>query len=150
MSLYLGLSSLPQWRKHLLKLLTSNARESISSLARKLNLSRTAVQERIHKLENQGIIAGYTVKLDNEYEKRLIKAWVTIKTRQKLNKQVVATISRVEDVCSLRSINGVYDLITTVQAENPGKIDEVLDRIGGIEGIEKTISSIELSIKFER
>ena len=90
------------------------------------------------------------MKLDNEYEKRLIKAWVTIKTRQKLNKQVVAAISRIDDVCSLRSISGVYDLIATVQAENPGKIDEVLDRIGGIEGIEKTISSIELSIKFER
>ncbi len=136
--------------QHLLKLLTANARESTSSLARKLNLSRTAVQERIHKLENQGIIAGYTVKLDNEYEKRLIKAWVTIKTRQKLNKQVVAAISRIEDVCSLRSISGIYDLIATVQAETPGKIDDVLDTIGAIEGIEKTISSIELSIKFER
>jgi DNA-binding Lrp family transcriptional regulator len=136
--------------KYLLKLLQQNARESISSLARKLNLSRTAVQERIHKLENQGIIAGYTVKLNTEYEKRQIKAWVTMRTKQKLNRQVVAELSKIEEITSLRTVSGVYDLIATVLADSTDAMDDVLDRMGTTTGVEKTQSSIVLSIKFER
>ena len=134
----------------LLQLLNQNARESTASLARKLNLSRTAVQERISKLESQGVIAGYTVKLTEDYQKRIIKAWVTMKIKQKLTAQVVAAISRMEHVTSLRTISGIYDLIATISAENTETIDRVLDEIGCLEGIEKTISSIELSVKFER
>ena len=134
----------------LLQLLKQNARESTASLARKLNLSRTAVQERISKLESQGVIAGYTVKLTEDYQKRIIKAWVTMKIKQKLTAQVVAAISRMKHVTSLRTISGIYDLIATISAENTETIDRVLDEIGCLEGIEKTISSIELSVKFER
>ena len=134
----------------LLQLLTDNARESTASLARKLNLSRTAVQERISKLESQGVIAGYTVKLTEDYQKRIIRAWVTMKIKQKLTSQVVAAISRIEQVTSLRTISGIYDLIATISAENTEIIDQVLDELGKIEGIEKTISSIELSVRFER
>ena len=134
----------------LLQLLTQNARESTASLARKLNLSRTAVQERISKLESQGVIAGYTVKLSEDYQKRIIKAWVTMKIKQKLTAQVVNAINKIPEVTSLRTISGIYDLIATISAENTEVIDQVLDDIGKIEGIEKTISSIELSVKFER
>ena len=134
----------------LLQLLKQNARESTASLARKLNLSRTAVQERISKLESQGIIAGYTVKLTEDYQKRTIKAWVTMKIKQKLTAQVVSAISKIEEVTSLRTISGIYDLIATISAENTETIDQVLDELGKMEGIEKTISSIELSVKFDR
>lgn len=136
--------------KLLLKLLQQNARESTSSLARKLSLSRTAVQERIHKLENQGVIAGYTVKLHAEFEKRQIKAWVVMRTKQKLNRQVVTALSKIDEITSLRTISGVYDLIATLQADSTQMMDEVLDRVGLTPGVEKTLSSIELSIKFER
>ena len=47
--------------RELLSLLKANAREPVASLARKLGLSRSAVQERIGRLEREGIIAGYTV-----------------------------------------------------------------------------------------
>lgn len=127
-----------------------NARESTSALARKLQLSRTAVQERITKLEKQGVIAGYTVKLNGEFEKRQIHAWVVMRTKQKLTREVVGALSRIEQIKSLRTISGIYDLIATVEAENTEVIDQVLDRIGATPGVEKTCSSIELSIKFDR
>jgi DNA-binding Lrp family transcriptional regulator len=46
----------------LLKLLTANSREGTSSLARKLGLSRSTVQDRINKLVDRKVIAGFTVK----------------------------------------------------------------------------------------
>ena len=134
----------------LIKLLQLNARESTSSLARKLHLSRTAVQERLKKLEDQGIITGYTIKLNKQFQHRQIRAWVVMRTKQKLNRQVVAALHQIEEITALRTISGIYDLIATIEADSTEMIDQVLDRVGATEGIEKTFSSIELSIKFER
>ena len=52
--------------EELIALLRLNAREPIASLARKLGLSRTTVQDRLRRLEQSGTIAGYAVKLGSE------------------------------------------------------------------------------------
>ena len=134
----------------LLNLLRANARESTAALARKLNLSRTAVHERISKLESSGIIRGYTLRLNEEYTSNLVTAQVMIEVNPKLSKQVTNTLARISQVFSLYTVNGQYDLIALIRAENTQQLDEVLDKIGEIEGIEKTMSSIVLSTKFER
>ncbi|OZG71907.1 AsnC family transcriptional regulator [Hahella sp. CCB-MM4] len=134
----------------LLNLLRLNARESTAALARKLNLSRTAVHERISKLEATGIIRGYTLKVNEEYASKLITAQVMIEINPKLGKQVTNSLARISQVQSLYTVNGQYDLIAIIRAENTQQLDEVLDKIGEIDGIEKTMSSIVLSTKFER
>ncbi|MBL0337620.1 MAG: winged helix-turn-helix transcriptional regulator [Rhodospirillaceae bacterium] len=52
-----------QTDEHLISLLTANARVSAALLARKVGLSRSAVQQRLRRLEQQGIIEGYSVVL---------------------------------------------------------------------------------------
>ena len=47
--------------KRLLELLLENSRQSGTALGEKLGLSRTAVQDRMKKLEHSGVISGYTV-----------------------------------------------------------------------------------------
>ena len=47
----------------LIDLFRANAREPTASLARKLGLARSTVQERLARLEREGIIKGYTVAL---------------------------------------------------------------------------------------
>lgn len=139
-----------QKNRKLLDLLTLNAREPIASLARKLNLSRTAVHERMRKMESIGIIAGYTVKLDSEYRKHRIRAEVMISVNPKFNQTVVRQLQQIDALKVLRTINGQFDLMAMIHAETTEEIDKLLDQIGGIEGIEKTLSSIILTTKFER
>ncbi|MGI9464738.1 MAG: Lrp/AsnC family transcriptional regulator, partial [Aestuariivirgaceae bacterium] len=52
--------------EELIALLKLNARESVASLARKLGLSRTTVQDRLKRLEEQRVIEGYSVKLSEQ------------------------------------------------------------------------------------
>ena len=139
-----------QKNRKLLDLLSVNARESIASLARQLGLSRTAVHERIRKMETSGVIAGYTVKLDPEYRKNRIRAEVMIAVNPKFNQQVLRQLHSIDALKVLRTINGQFDLMAMIQAESTEEIDMVLDLIGEVEGIEKTMSSIILSTKFER
>ncbi len=134
----------------LLDLLRANARESTAALARKLSLSRTAVHERMSKLEASGIIRGYTLRLDEDYNRNLVSAQVMIEINPKLAKQVNTQLTRISQVRSLYSVNGQYDLMAMIKAENTEQLDQILDQIGAIDGINKTLSCIVLSTKFER
>ncbi len=133
----------------LIALLRANAREPTASLARKLGLARSTVQERIARLEREGTIKGYTVKL-SEDAIGLLKAVVMISTDPKQAERVGAELKKMTDVRSLAAVSGASDLIATVEGESAARLDAALDRIGKIHGVARTVSSIVLSEKFSR
>ena len=57
------LQGLDKLDRKILSSLLSNGRESIANLSRNIGLSRTAVAERINRLEKTGIIKGYTAQI---------------------------------------------------------------------------------------
>lgn len=134
----------------LLALLETNAREPTASLARKLGVSRTTVQDRIQRLERDGVVAGYTVRPGADRLDTRITAYVMIAANPKLNARVVHALKAMPEVKRLHAVSGAHDLLAMISAENTRRIDEVLDAIGGIPGIERTMSSIVLSTKLER
>lgn len=136
--------------KKLLVLLQENARESISSLARKLDVSRSTVQDRIYRLEKNNIITGYTIRFSNEHEEKQITAHVLININPKLLDQIVKKLKQNAVLQSLYTVSGPHDLVAILKSETTQEMDVHLDEIGHIEGIEKTISSIVLSTKYER
>ncbi|MFQ3199086.1 MAG: DNA-binding Lrp family transcriptional regulator [Paraglaciecola sp.] len=136
--------------KQLLSILRSNARASISDLARVLNLSRSTVQNRISKLEASGIIKGYVVQYGSEYQSQLVTSHVSIKVKQKLTARTNAELKQVSEVAELYAISGEYDLIAIVQAESLEQLSQILDDIGNLEGVERTNSSVILETKFKR
>ncbi|MBZ6077815.1 Lrp/AsnC family transcriptional regulator [Microvirga puerhi] len=134
----------------LIVLLRENARMGHAEVARRLNLSRTTVQARVESLERRGIIVGYTVRLAEEVSRRMVRAHVTIVVAPKASAGVVAALQRMEELRALHSVAGVFDLLAVVEAEDVPSLDTAIDRIGAIEGVERTQSSIILSTKFER
>jgi DNA-binding Lrp family transcriptional regulator len=133
----------------LIAMLRANAREPTASLARKLGLARSTVQERIARLEREGTIKGYTVKLSEDAIGHL-KAVVMISTDPKQADRVGAELKKMTDVRTLVAVSGASDLIATVEGESPARLDAALDRIGRIHGVARTVSSIVLSEKFSR
>jgi len=134
----------------LVALLKANAREPTASLARKLGLARSTVQERIARLEREGVIKGYTIRLSDEAETRRLSAIVMITADPKQADRVGAELKRMHEVRSLCAVSGAYDLVATVEAETAAKMDAALDRIGRAHGVARTVSSIILSEKFSR
>ena len=74
----MGISTLNPKDRELLAILSENAREQTATIARKLGLSRTTVQAKIERLERDGVITGYGVRLSDEYEGGMVKAHVLI------------------------------------------------------------------------
>lgn len=136
--------------QQLLSILRSNARASISDLARVLNLSRSTVQNRMTKLEESGVIKGYAVQYGSEYQDNLVSSHVSIKVKQKLTSKTNAELRQVSEVSELYAISGEYDLIAIVQAESLEQLSQILDNIGNLDGVERTNSSVILETKFKR
>jgi DNA-binding Lrp family transcriptional regulator len=134
----------------LIDLLRANAREPTASLARKLGLARSTVQERIARLEREGVIAGYTLRLRDDAAAGRIRAVVMIATDAKRADRAAAELKKMPEVRALYAVAGSYDLVASIETETTGRMDAILDRIGRTHGVARTVSSIVLSEKFSR
>jgi DNA-binding Lrp family transcriptional regulator len=134
----------------LIDLLRANAREPTASLARKLGLARSTVQERLARLERDGVVKGYTVRLADEAQGNRLRAVVMIETDPKQADRVSVELKKMPEVRSLAALSGSYDLIGMIETDTAARIDALLDRIGRAPGVARTVSSIILSEKFSR
>ena len=136
--------------EQLLSLLRENARLSTAEIARRLGLSRTTVHSRIERLERQGVIEGYTVRVADEHERAQIRAHILIAVMPRQMASVVAALRDVPEVRTLHSVSGASDLVALGVTSTVEDMDVLTDRIGAIDGVERTTSSIILSTKFSR
>jgi DNA-binding Lrp family transcriptional regulator len=136
--------------RRLLAMLRADSRQPVTKLASDLGLSRANVYARLSRLEEEGIIGGYTVRLGDPYDRRLIRAQVMIKALLKHAKAIEEALAAIPELSALHAISGEYDLIAVVEAETVGELNALIDRIGEIEGIERTTSSILLATKVLR
>ena len=134
----------------LIDALRTHGRASIAELARLVGRSRTSVQSRLARLERQGVITGFGVRLAPEHDLGAVRAHVMIKVHPKAAGSVAAALQAISEVRLLHSVSGEVDLIAVAATRTVAEMDQVIDRIGSIQGVERTNSSIILSTKFER
>lgn len=102
------------------------------------------------RLEREGVIAGYGVRLSEAYVSGLIQAHVLITIAPKALAQVVAALERVQAVTTLHSVSGSFDLIAIIAAPSIVELDRAIDEIGTLQGVERTMSLIVLSTRIAR
>ena len=108
------------------------------------------MQSRLERLERQRVITGYTVQVAEELEARMVRAYLLITVRPKQAGAIEAALRKIDEVRSLHSVSGAFDLLAVVAALSIGELDALIDRIGDLEGVERTTSAIVLSTRIER
>ncbi|MFX5530309.1 Lrp/AsnC family transcriptional regulator, partial [Acinetobacter baumannii] len=83
-----------------------NARTPTTALAKALRLSRATVQNRIDKLQEAGVIVGYTVRLKPEAEPHRIRALTTIAVEGNRIGKVLQALRGEPNVQTLHTTNG--------------------------------------------
>lgn len=136
--------------RSLISLLQVNARETATNLARKLGVARTTVLSRITRLERNNIISGYSVCLGKEVDSNLINAYVGIQLQQKSGRDVMKKFGKMPEIQVLCAVSGVFDCVAWLRANSPERLDELLDEITDIDGVDKTTTSIVLARKIDR
>lgn len=134
----------------LLAALAADSSTSTSRLARRFKVARSTVQARIERMESNGTIAGYTVKLGNVAIARRIKATVLVTVEPRETAGVVQRLRAMPEIEICHTTTGRQDLVLQVAADTTSALDEVLDRIGLVSGVKGMESLIHLSTKFDR
>ena len=117
-------------------LLQINARESVATLARHLGIARTTVNSRLERLEKGKIITGYGVRLGQRMRGGL-QAYVGIKAQPRSGKDIVRRLSAMGQVQQLCAVSGEFDYVAWLSSDSPEQLDQLLDQIGSLEGVEK-------------
>lgn len=133
----------------LVTLLAEDARLSVSSIARKLGMARTTVQARMERLEDKGIISGYTVRVGGEARPKL-RATALVSIEPRTAPAVLSRLKSLPQVQIVHTAAGRFDLIVEIAGEETEALDETLDQIGEIKGVKGSESLIHLSTKIDR
>lgn len=114
----------------LIAALKDNARVSTVALARRVGLSRSAVQERLQRLESSGVIAQYTVRLGETGAE--VTAWLFLRHAEGFScDDVLPQLSALPQVVWCQSVAGELDLLVLVQVRTPAELADLRERIAG-------------------
>ncbi|HKS13129.1 MAG TPA: Lrp/AsnC family transcriptional regulator [Pseudomonas sp.] len=131
--------------QELIALLRDNARLPVMTLAKKLKVARATVQNRINRLEEQGVIIGYTIRLRSDALEQGVRAITSIGISGHHAAEVKHALRGHPNVVAIHSTNGRWDLMAEVRADTLESFDRALYTIRSIPHIENTETSILLS-----
>jgi DNA-binding Lrp family transcriptional regulator len=131
--------------RELIGLLREDGRASVAALAAKLKLARGTVQNRMARLEREGVIVGYTVRLKPQVEAHRIRALMSIAVEGNNGTDVLRALRGHPNVRAIYSTNGRWDIVAELRAETLEAFDQVLGEIRLLAGIANTETSILLS-----
>ena len=130
----------------LIALLRRDARQSVATLAGKLGVARGTVNNRLRKLEDAGVIVGYTVQLRPDARPGdEIRAWMGILVEGNQTRAVIASLLGEPGIAALHDTNGRWDLLAEIRAASMAELSQVLERIRLLKGIRSTETSIHLA-----
>ena len=135
----------------LIGLLKSNARMSNSELAVMLGKSEQEVKQEIERLENEGIIQGYTAIIDESaYDPNSVFALIELKVTPQSQSgfdEIARQISGYEQVEAVRLMSGTYDIIVEVTGKNIRDISLfVSQRLATIAAVQETTTHFGLRV----
>jgi DNA-binding Lrp family transcriptional regulator len=130
--------------QQLIRLLRANARASVATLARRLGVARGTVTQRMRRLEDAGLIVGYTVRLRPDVQPQAIHAWMSIAVDGNEARTVIASLLGEPGVAALHDTNGRWDLLAELRVADLQELSQVLERIRLIRGIGQSETSLHL------
>jgi DNA-binding Lrp family transcriptional regulator len=142
---YLSMHVVDTLDQRLIALLRADGRAPVSQLAAALHVSRGTAQNRLDRLIQAGIILGFTVRVRQDIDERLIRALMTIQLTGQTTTAVIARLRGIPEIRALHTTNGTWDLIAEIGVDTLPALDRVLGTIRAIDGIRSSETSILLA-----
>ena len=129
----------------LIAILRNDGRASVSFLAKKLQVSRGTVQNRIDRLVDNGAILGFTIRAHESVDPNDIRAVMMIEVVGRNTSRVIRQLQGIPQLEQLHTTNGKWDLVANIRASSLMEFDQVLKIVREIEGVLSSETSILLS-----
>ncbi|HEY9714603.1 MAG TPA: Lrp/AsnC family transcriptional regulator [Chroococcales cyanobacterium] len=134
----------------LLASLSQDAKQKYTDLALELNMSAPSVHARVKKLEQTGLIKGYSIEVDPKLLGLNVCAFVRVTTEGASCEDVCKHLRPLHEIEEAHSVAGEECLLLKVRTKDPGALSALLDRIRKVPGVRKTVTSVVLETRFER
>jgi Lrp/AsnC family transcriptional regulator, leucine-responsive regulatory protein len=135
--------------RKILALLTGDGRMSFTELARNTGLSVSAVQQRVRRLEQRGVIRGYAALIDPEAAGLPLTAFVSIKPFDAAAADdAPERLAHLAAIEACHSVAGDENYILKVRVASPAALEELLQQIRAAASV-STRTTIVLSTPFE-
>ena len=131
--------------RQLIALLRDDARTPIATLAKKLQVARGTIQNRLARLEQDGTIVGYTVRLKPHAEAQQIRAIMTIAVEGNRTQSVLRSLRGEPAITALHSTNGRWDFVAELRVENLQEFDRLIARISLFDGVSRSETNLLLT-----
>lgn len=128
----------------IIRLLLRDGRTPFAQLAKQLNISEATVHARVDKLEENGVIRGFTVIVDPEKLGYNLTALVLIKTDPKKTQHVFSMLAEMDEVIELYDVTGDYYGVAKVLAHDHHELGRFLDKVGLLDGVTSTNTLVVL------
>jgi Lrp/AsnC family leucine-responsive transcriptional regulator len=136
--------------RHILSVLQENCKLPLGKIGERVGLSAPSVMERIKKLEESGIIRGYTAVLDARMLGKDITAFIGVFIdHPRLISKFEREIDHLEDVQECHHVTGQHTLLLKVKVDNTSALEELIRKLRSIEGVSRTETSVVLSTHTE-
>ena len=128
------------------KILQENARTPTAEIARQVGMAASAVHERIRKLEERGVIRGYTVRLDPRLLGRGLLAFVFVRAEERVGAPETADLlSEIPEVQEVHHVAGEDCFLVKVRVVDTDALGRLLrERVGAISTVRSTRTTIVL------
>jgi Lrp/AsnC family transcriptional regulator, leucine-responsive regulatory protein len=113
----------------ILEELQNNSKIAIAELGRMIGLSTTATKERVKKLEQEGIIAGYYTLLNAKKVNKGITAFITVPVGDISVREMGDMLAAMPDVVECHKVTGNTCFLIKVRSRNPEELEILIDRI---------------------
>lgn len=138
--------------RQLLDCLQTNARSSNAELARGLGMAPSAIHQRVRKLEDRGIVLGYSARVDPRAIERGLLAFIHLRTEEPLGETRIAEeVAAIPGVLEVHDIAGEDCYLLKVRAADTGALHGLIrNGIGAVRGVLSTKTTIVLKTFAER
>jgi DNA-binding Lrp family transcriptional regulator len=137
--------------REIIALLRENARRSYQDIGQRVHLSAPAVKRRVDRLEQDGVILGYTAVVDPPAFGWHAEAFVDLYCEGRMpGESIKRAVEREPGVVSAHTVAGEASALLHVMAEDTKDLESVLERIRGFDGVTRTVTEVVLSTLFQR
>ena len=136
--------------REILALLRQNARRTFGSIGREVGLSAPAVKRRIDRLEESGVIRGYTTLVDHAYLGQAVEAFAELRFAGSTRVDDIEEIAHdVPEVHAIFTVAGDPDALAWIRVNDVQNLKRVIDRLrssGKVTGT-KTLMVLSSSVR---
>lgn len=134
----------------ILDLLQENCKQSLATLGEQVHLSAPAVMERVHKMEEVGVIRGYTALLDARSLGKDVTAFIGVSlSHPRFIDDFLTVLGAMPDVLESHHVTGEHTLMLKAKTRNTGSLEQLINWIRRVEGVTRTETNVVLSSQRE-